>query len=48
MYIEKLIKRLKSAPCIYPWQRRNVERNIRICEMQIKIRDGRQKTNSCS
>jgi len=39
MYIEKLIKKLQSAECIYSWQRRNVAINIAICKMQIRIRD---------
>jgi len=39
MYLEKLIKQLRKAPCLYGWQRENVARNIKICEMQIKIRD---------
>jgi hypothetical protein len=39
MYLEKLIKKLKQAPCMTEWQRRNVAINIAICEMQIKIRD---------
>ena len=39
MYLEKLIKQLQTAPCIYAWQRKNVEINIKICQMQIKIRD---------
>ena len=48
MNIEQLIKKLKSAPCIYGWQRKNVLTNIRICEMQIGIRKKYEKTNSKS
>ena len=40
MYLEMLIEQLKKAPCTYRWQKRNVRINIRICEMQIRIRDG--------
>jgi len=39
MYLEKLIKQLKKAECFYEWQRKNVAINVKICEMQIKIRD---------
>ena len=39
MYLEKLIKQLEKAPCIYGWQRKNVDINIKICKMQIDIRD---------
>lgn len=39
MYLEKLIKKLKEAPCSLAWEKRNVAINIAICEMQIKIRD---------
>ena len=42
MYLEKLIKKLKEANCSLEWERRNVAINIAICEMQIKIRDGKR------
>ena len=45
MYLEKLIKKLKEASCTYRWQRQNVEINIKICEMQIEIRDAFKKRN---
>lgn len=41
MYLEKLIKKLKEAPCMTDEDRKNVAINIKICEMQIKIRDER-------
>jgi len=39
MYLEKLIKELKRAKCYSKWEKVNVDINIKICEMQIKIRD---------
>jgi len=39
MYLEKLIKKLESAPCNYKWQKINVAINIKICKMQIGIRE---------
>ena len=41
MYLEKLIKKLKQAPCMTAKDEKNVAINIAICEMQIKIRDKR-------
>ena len=43
MYLEKLIKKLKQASYLHGWQKKNVAINIAICEMQIKIRDERNK-----
>ena len=43
MHLEKLIKKLKEASCTYSWQRRNVATNIKICEMQIGIRNRDEK-----
>ena len=43
MYLEKLIKQLKKADCLHTWEKRNVAINIKICEMQIKIRDTKLK-----
>ena len=50
MYLERLIHRLRVAPCIYAWQRANVERNIKLTQMQIGIRkrNEKRKTNSNS
>ena len=45
MYLEKLIKKLKKATCIHKWQKENVAINIKICEMQIKIRDDQNRKN---
>jgi len=39
MNLEKLIQKLKEAPCTLAWERRNANINISICKMQIKIRD---------
>jgi len=39
MYLEKLIKKLKESPCLTREDKKNVDINIKICEMQIKIRD---------
>ena len=43
MHLEKLIKKLKEAPCMTKADRKNIKTNIAICEMQIKIRDERVK-----
>jgi len=48
MNIEQLIKKLKSASCIYEWQRKNIRTNIRICEMQLRIRKKHARANSRS
>ena len=37
MLIKELIKKLKDVKCLRKWERQNVETNIKICEMQIKI-----------
>jgi hypothetical protein len=41
VYLEKLIKKLKEAKteCMTKEARKNVKINIKICDMQIKIRD---------
>jgi hypothetical protein len=39
MYLEKLILKLKKAKCLTPQEKRNVNINIKLCEMQIRIRD---------
>ena len=39
MYLEKLLKKLKAAKCFTKEEKKNVAINIKICEMQIKIRD---------
>jgi hypothetical protein len=39
MYLEKLIQKLQKATCLHGWQRKNVDINIKICKMQIKIRN---------
>ena len=41
MYLERLIKKLKEAKtsCFTKQDKANVKLNIRICEMQIRIRD---------
>ena len=39
MYLEKLINKLKNVECVTREQKENVNTNIKICEMQIKIRD---------
>ena len=39
MYLEKLIKELKNAKCTTREDRKNVEINIKICQMQIGIRE---------
>jgi len=44
MYLEKLIQKLKLAKCKTREEKLNVDINIKICKMQIKIRD-RQKKN---
>ena len=38
-----LIKELKRAKCNYKWEKVNVDINIEICKMQIKIRDKQYK-----
>jgi len=43
LHLEKLIKKLKEAPCMTAKDKKNVAINIAICEMQIKIRDERAK-----
>lgn len=43
MYLERLLHRLRTAPCTYPWQRQNVERNIKLTQMQIGIRKRNEK-----
>ena len=43
MYLEKLIKKLKKVDCLHTWEKKNVAINIKICEMQIEIRDGKRK-----
>jgi hypothetical protein len=44
MYLEKLIEKLEKARkvCRTNIEKKNVEINIKICEMQIKIRDKRK------
>ena len=39
MYLEKLIKKLKEVQCTTSIDRKNVDINIKLCEMQIAIRD---------
>ena len=39
MPLEKLIQQLKRATCTTREERENVATNIKICEMQIEIRD---------
>jgi len=39
MSLEHLIEKLKKVSCTTKVQRENVNINIKICEMQIKIRD---------
>ena len=43
MYLEKLIKQLEKASCVHRWQRDNVAINIKICKMQIIIRDNEKQ-----
>jgi len=45
MYLEKLIHKLKTAPCTTREEKENVNTNIKICEMQIKIRDKFKRKN---
>jgi len=40
MYLEKLIQKLKQVNCTTHKEKKNVGINIKLCEMQIKIRDG--------
>ena len=44
MYLEKVIQKLNQAKCKTREEKKNVDINIKICEMQIKILD-RQKKN---
>jgi len=37
MQLEKVIKKLKGAKCNTQEERENININIKICEMQIKI-----------
>jgi len=46
MYLEKLIKQLEKASCIHKWQKINVAINIKICKMQIKIRDDQNRKDN--
>ena len=46
MYLEKLIKKLSQAPCFTREDKKNVAINIKICQMQIRIRDARKRKNS--
>jgi len=39
MYLEKLIRKLKQAKCSTNQDKKNVDINIKLSEMQIKIRD---------
>ena len=39
MYLEKLIQKLKDAPCKSLEDRKNVAINIKLSEFQIKIRE---------
>jgi len=39
MQLEKLIKKLKGVKCTTKEEKKNVNINIKICEMQIKICD---------
>ena len=39
MYLEKLIQKLKEVKCTTQGEKKNVNTNIKICEMQIPIRD---------
>ena len=39
MYLEKLIKKLEECSTIWAWEKKNVDINIKICKMQIEIRD---------
>ena len=39
MSLEKLIQKLKQVKCVSKQDKKNVDINIAICEMQIKIRD---------
>ena len=43
MYLEKLIRKLKQAKCITNEERRNVDINIKLSEMQIRIRNKYKK-----
>ena len=45
MCLEKVIKKLNCAPCATFTEKKNVAINIKICEMQIKIRDEEFKRN---
>ena len=37
MYLEKVINKLKKVECVTRQQKENIDTNIKICEMQIKI-----------
>ena len=39
MCLEKLIQKLKEVKCNTAEERKNIITNIKICEMQIPIRD---------
>jgi hypothetical protein len=39
MHLEKLLKKLKEVRSCTKKEKENVRHNIKICEMQIKIRD---------
>ena len=39
MRLEELIKKLKEIKCKTQEEKKNITINIKICEMQIKIRD---------
>ena len=39
MSLEKVIQKLKKIKCTSKQEKENVDINIKICEMQIKIRD---------
>ena len=45
MRLEELIKKLEEArkACKSNWEKKNIVINIKICEMQIKIRDRNEK-----
>ena len=43
MRLEELIKKLKEIKCKTQEEKKNITINIKICEMQIKIRDRNEK-----